>query len=30
MGHDLYLENYVDASTPQFGDWAERWESRYA
>ena len=20
--------NYVNASTPQFGDWAERWDSR--
>ena len=21
--------NYVDASTPKVGEWAERWDSRY-
>ena len=22
--------NYVDASTPKLGEWAERWDSRFA
>ena len=25
-----YLENYVCASTPNLGEWAERWDSRFA
>ena len=25
---NLYLVNYVDASTPKVGEWAERWNSR--
>ena len=28
MGQDLQLENYVGASTPKLGEWAERWVSR--
>ena len=28
MGQDLCLEKFVEASTPKFGEWAERWGSR--
>ena len=28
MGQDLYFEKFVEASTPKFGEWAERWGSR--
>ena len=28
MGQDLYFEKFVEASTPKFGEWAERWDSR--
>ena len=28
MGQDLCFEKIVEASTPKFGEWAERWISR--
>ena len=27
MGQDLCFEKIVEASTPKFGEWAERWDS---